>query len=130
MVSLSGKIYGLYDTQGKCCYIGSTGTSLATRISCHKTASKTSPNRLIYKHIFENGGWDEFKIVLIEDVEYEFKQTLHRREGDFITKLNPICNQKVAGRTKKEYRQANIERYREYMKLYMRTYLKDKSKVI
>jgi len=66
---------------------------------------------------------------MFEDVEYEFKQTLHRREGDFITKLNPICNQKVAGRTKKEYRQANIERYREYMKLYMRTYLKDKVKV-
>ena len=52
-------VYKIQNLNKGLCYIGSC-SNFKTRMSVHKTLSK-SDNRLLYKLIRENGGWDEFK---------------------------------------------------------------------
>jgi hypothetical protein len=126
MSCITGRIYGIYDSKEKCIYVGSTRGGLSQRLWNHKTDSKNCSHRPVYRYINENGGWEQFKMLLIEDVSCESYKMLQRREGEFIIKLQPPCNQRVAGRTKTEYRQ--LENIREKNRIYMREYMRQYNK--
>ena len=92
-------------------YVGST-TNLKNRRSCHKK-SCTNPkskkyNRFVYRFIRDNGGFDNWEIVLIEKVvNCSDSPTLHKRERYWIEKLHADLNTKIPTRTSKEWRDEN-----------------------
>ena len=117
---LHSKIYKIVDNNYTKMYIGSTTQSLAERMAGH---------RRHYKHkksttsslIFDEFGVDNCKIELIENVACQSKDELRQREGFYI-KNNECVNRVIPTRTQKEWRDANMEKIKEYRKNYMPTY--------
>jgi len=108
-----GQIYAIIDEEGMEVYIGSTCNELYKRWNGHKGDAIKKPNVPIYKYIMENGGFEKFRIVLVEDFPCTCKKELLRREGEVIKAINPIGNRKIAGRTNAEWREDNKERIQE-----------------
>jgi hypothetical protein len=83
----NSKIYGLYtiDTN-QIVYIGSTYNQLSKRIYQHKQLEKKHPERKMYKFISENGGFENIKIVLIENIKVENRDELRKIEQKYIDK--------------------------------------------
>ena len=77
----SSKIYKLVCEDGFY-YYGSTTSTLANRLSKHKTNSKIENSKL-YRHIKPNG-WDKVSIQLIEDFPCQNKQALLQKENEYI----------------------------------------------
>lgn len=67
-------------------YIGSTISTLSTRLKNHKKDSKDSNSKL-YNHI-KKIGWDNVKISLLEEFITINKQELLEKEYDYIRKEN------------------------------------------
>jgi len=117
----NGLIYKIVskDKSKKECYVGST-TNFDQRQRCHKTRSKTR-NQKVYQYIRDNGGWDRFRMVLIEEYPCDTRKELRDREREFVEDMGSL-NQVIPGRTarergkpqykeyKKEWYQANKER--------------------
>ena len=111
----SGKIYKLVNDVNDQIYIGSTTTSLSQRFSGHKMDSKKHPNQRIYKHVAELGGWEHFKIVLIEEVgDCENKMQLGRRERYWIDELKAELNKCIPCRTREELVEYKNDYNKEY----------------
>jgi len=102
-------------------YIGST-TDMRKRKCVHKSKCNNENDRAynlrVYQFIRENGGWDEWRMEVIEQVEFEHKWQLTKREGELIQSRGATLNSQIAGRTDAEYRlehrEEEKERYREY----------------
>ena len=113
-----GQIYAIIDEEGMEVYIGSSCNELYKRWHKHKNDAKRNPNTPIYKYIIENGGFEKFRIVLVEDYPCSCKKELVRREGELIKAINPVGNRRIAGRTKTEWYEDNkeliLERQREW----------------
>ena len=123
------KVYAIVGEDGMEVYVGSTCSPLYKRWWEHRHSAKRYPNRDIYKYISENGGFEKFRIILVEEYSCENRDQLRRREGEHIKRLNPVGNRNVAGRTKQEYYQDNQEvflenrrQYREQNPEYWRQY--------
>jgi hypothetical protein len=106
-------------------YIGST-CDVANRMKSHKK-NCTNPNTKghnykLYKYIRENGGWEEWKYEILDEIEVPFKNDPKRfvYEGEYTRKYDAInkLNSEIAGRTKKEYRQDNKGKISESKKKY------------
>ena len=84
-------------------YFGSTTQDLSKRFYTHKREYNKNKNYKCSSSIlFEKYGVENCEIVLVENFECENKEELNRKEGEYL--LNHICvNQRVAGRTNKEY---------------------------
>lgn len=108
----NGKIYRLVNSVDDEIYVGSTCTSLAKRMYRHKQAAKLEPDRPIYKHLNQIG-WDNIRIILIEEYPCENKMQLERKEREHIEALQPTLNSCIPTRTDQEYRKANKEILRE-----------------
>jgi len=113
---MKGKLYiikpKLEHTEGDA-YIGSTSRQyLSQRWGQHRTDPKRCINQLVEKY-----GLDNLVCELLEEIEYEDKQELFRRERYYI-ELMPCINKQVPSRTKSEYRKEYMERdgvkYRKY----------------
>lgn len=83
-------------------YIGSTKNSVRQRLCVHKSACKTNKQSPLYKHIRQNGGFDNFYIEF-EEFHGTLDQ-LKKREGELIRIFKEdnrmIClNRNIAGRT-------------------------------
>ena len=96
-------------------YIGSTTQKLCKRFSDHKVKYKLY---LDAKHHFVTS----FKILelgdayieLLEEYECDNKTQLEKREGEFIRIHKDNCvNKRIEGRTKKEYRTDNLEKFKQ-----------------
>jgi predicted GIY-YIG superfamily endonuclease len=89
----NGKLYRLVCDDGHF-YIGSTTTTLCKRLHEHKKASRHQKkvSSRVYKHI-NTVGWDNVRIVLIEEVQCANKNELCREENKYIEKelQNPLC---------------------------------------
>ena len=105
----------------KDCYVGST-TDLIRRRGQHKTvcnnANRNSFNFLVYQFIRENGGWDNWEVLHVEDYPCSNKNELEKREREVLEELAATLNRVIPTRTKKEYKQtdtykAQDKRYRE-----------------
>ena len=75
------KIYKLLCTDGYF-YIGSTISSLSTRLKNHKKDSKLSNSKL-YIHI-NLIGWDKVKIILVEELNLTNKSDVLEKEYEYI----------------------------------------------
>ena len=108
-------------------YIGST-CDVVKRICRHKKNCTNPQNDYykckVYKYIRENGGWKEWELIIIDEIEVPLKECEERRkyEQDYITKYDAInkLNTFKAFRTEEDklnrhkiYRLNNIEKCRE-----------------
>jgi hypothetical protein len=124
---VKGKIYGIQqkDTE-RTVYVGSTCLSLPARWSNHKQSVYAFPERKIYQFILQNGGLENYKMILIEEVEVENRKDLLKREGHYIKALSPIGNKYIAGMSHEErakaYYERNKDSIKEYQKIYQKKY--------
>lgn len=77
-------------------YVGHT-TNFTNRRSVHKSDCKNKPNSKLQKTINENGGWDNWNMIVIE--RYEFGEngnmtSAKQRELYWIEQLNATLNSK------------------------------------
>lgn len=122
------KIYKLQCNDGYF-YIGSTCNKLRVRLSQHKIKSNTYNDRKIYSHI-NSIGWDNVRIILIEEFECNNKDELRQKEDEYIQKeinnelcLNSYCAYKTVEQTK-EYRK-NWQK-QDHCKEYRKKWQKEK----
>jgi len=112
------------DINIKDCYVGST-TNLIKRKRHHKddcnNENSKAYNINVYKFIRDNGGWDNWVVVLIESYpECKSKKELHKFERYHMELLEATLNSRIPGRTLKEWRNNNSEKNKEYDKEYRR----------
>jgi hypothetical protein len=111
----NSKIYRLVCSDGFF-YIGSTCVPLCKRLYRHKDKSKKEPERKVYKHII-NLGWENVKIILIEEFQCKNKDELRRREQEEIDKYKTdekcLNNKNAYGIDK--------DRRKNYEKVYYKT---------
>jgi len=108
-----GRVYRL--KCGDKFYIGSTIQTLNRRLTKHKSAAKTKALKC-HAH-FNEQGWNNVTIELLEEGEFENRKALCRREGEYmLPHINDenCLNCAVAGRTDAEYdkvyKQANRDK--------------------
>lgn len=97
-------------------YVGSTINDLSKRFYNHKKDCKKGDYNSLYKNILDND-WTDWYIELYENYSCNNKKELNRREGEVIREIGTI-NRNISGRTKKEYREENVEKIKEYKKKY------------
>ena len=87
-------------------YYGHTCQTLSSRFFKHKTLSNKSSSKII----IEKG---DAIIILVEDYPCESRDQAKSREA-YCVLNNPCVNKQIPGRTKKEYNDANKEKFQEY----------------
>ena len=117
-------IYKIYckDDNIKDIYIGST-TNFRNRkydhkCNCYNINQLNLYNLKVYKFIRDNGGWENWDMIIIEEFECENKLELIKKEREYIEKLNASLNSDIPSRTVKEYRQDKKNELNEYNKNY------------
>ena len=98
------------DVNIKDCYVGHT-TNFMKRKHHHKNLCHNPNNRLYncykYELIRENGGWDNWKMVLIKTEHCENVMEAERKETEYIQQLNATLNKVkkpfITEEEKKEY---------------------------
>ena len=111
----NGKIYMIWCEDDK--YYGSTTETLSRRMSGHRTHYKTKYNNCSSFIIFEKYGIENCKIELVELVPCNSLEELRAREGYYI-RNNECINNRIANRTRSEYRNDNKEQTLEKQKQY------------
>tara|TARA_R110002050_G_scaffold365_4_gene2471 strand:+ start:7 stop:690 length:684 start_codon:yes stop_codon:yes gene_type:complete len=100
-------------------YIGST-TNFRNRKLQHKrnclNDNYNKNNFPVYKYIHDNGGWDCWEMVAIENFKCENKRELEIRERFHIEKLKSKLNKIIPTRTSAEWRKDNEEKIKEKKK--------------
>jgi len=102
-------------------YVGSTKAFRQRKSShkhdCYNENSKNYNNKL-YTTIRKNGGWDNWRMVLIEDCgEISFTQS-RIREEEYRVKLNSNLNMIKCHQTEEEKKEYDKEYNKEYDKEY------------
>lgn len=117
------------DTNIKNVYIGST-TNFKNRKSRHKSNCYNENNKQyninLYKFIRENGGFENWSMILIDNTPCNSKLELLKFEREHIEKIDNelLLNQIIPSRTKEEYRK--LERNKAHRKEYDRKRNKEK----
>ena len=111
-----GKIYSLRSHQTDDIYIGSTVETLSRRMAKHRCDYKRwKEGKWHNVTSYELLQYDDCYIELIEKCPCNSKEELHQREGELIREMDCV-NRCIAGRTAKEWREANREKLEEYFK--------------
>tara|TARA_R110000803_G_scaffold20214_2_gene52330 strand:+ start:1867 stop:2355 length:489 start_codon:yes stop_codon:yes gene_type:complete len=94
------------------CYIGRT-TNPKSRFSTHKCKAQTS-NIPLYKHIRENGGWEKFKVEVIDVQEFQDGDDARQHEHNLFIQHNANLNTLIPNGNPKavSYYQQNKEHLR------------------
>ena len=115
MVNYSkGLVYKLCcnDTDITDIYVGST-TNFIRRKCTHKSACNNKNdkkyNRYVYKFIRNNGGWDNWSMILLREYSTTNKKQLERKERKYIEKLGATLNCTIPTRTQSEWYEDNKE---------------------
>tara|TARA_R100000951_G_scaffold8297_3_gene7540 strand:- start:4078 stop:4737 length:660 start_codon:yes stop_codon:yes gene_type:complete len=107
------------DTSITDCYIGST-TNFRSRKNLHKSNCNNEKNKKfnfkVYQFIRDNGGWNNWDMILVEKVNVNDGYELHKQERKYIEELNATLNSVIPTRTKKEYRENNKDKLKEIIK--------------
>jgi len=114
------KIYKICSNKTDKIYIGSTTQILAKRLYEHvlnyKQYLKTNTKYISSIEIIK---LEDYYIVLIEECNFNNKEQLLKREGEIIKlNINNVINNRIAGRTHKEYQNDNKEHIAEQKKQY------------
>jgi hypothetical protein len=98
-------------------YVGST-CNFTRRKSQHKhiccNENAIQHNFKVYKFIRDNGGWDNWDMILIEEFACENKLQKLQRERHWYEELKSTLNGDVPGRSDKEYRDTHKQQMKEY----------------
>jgi len=98
-------------------YVGHT-TNFTKRKNEHKSRviceMNKEYNHKVYQMIRENGGWDDFNMVVIKDFPCENKQQATTEEDRIMREMKATMNTFRASRSRKEYRQDNKEYFINY----------------
>lgn len=101
-------------------YFGHTCLPLSTRLKNHKTKSVIKEDMLLYKHIRDNGGWENVRIILIkDDLNVTNMEQLLQKEDEYIFEQlnNNFClNSCRSYRTREQYYQDNKDTIIEKVK--------------
>ena len=111
-------------------YVGST-TDFRIRKNSHKTCcnnpNSKKYNRLVYQFIRENGGWQNWDMIMIKKyTKCKSKLQCLKKERKYIEKLNATLNSDIPGRTTKEYYKDNKDKVLKHKVKY---YQKNKEKI-
>ena len=102
-------------------YVGST-TNFKHRKNCHKTRcnneNQKEYNFPVYQCIRNNGGWDQWVMIPIEQYPCNNKDELKIRERYYIDLLKSKLNKQFPCRTIKEWRDDNKEKKAKLDKKY------------
>jgi hypothetical protein len=97
-------------------YIGHT-TDFERRFNNHKLRCNHINNNIKgYNFIRENGGWENWNMIKIENFSCNNKKEAEERERYWIDELKSSLNMKIPSRTKKEICEASRKNAREYYK--------------
>ena len=111
-------------------YIGST-TNFRGRKSQHKSVCGSVDHRhrdrYLYKFIRDNGDWNHFDMIMIEQYECKNKLELLKRERYYIEQFKATLNSKLPTRTIKEYYVSNPKKAKE-IKMYRSNWKKTNQK--
>jgi len=98
-------------------YIGHT-TNYTKRKCQHKSHcnNTNSPkyNYRVYQFIRDNGNWDNWSMIVLEEYNCHNQREAESRERYWIENLNASLNCIIPTRTEKEYREQNSEKIKEY----------------
>jgi group I intron endonuclease len=124
----NGKIYKITNNINNEVYVGSTCDILRKRFVRHTIDMRNEKNkhRPLFK-LMNELGTDIFRIDLIEAYPCDDKQALRQREGHWIRQIGTL-NMKIEGRSNKEWKEENKDKYDKYTKEY-REINKDKLKI-
>jgi hypothetical protein len=86
----TAKIYKLVNSVDDRIYVGSTCLILSKRFHMHKSRARNKPGPV--HHQLNAIGWDNVRIILIENVTCTSKEELLQREQHFIDLLKPSLN--------------------------------------
>ena len=109
-----GRIYQLVCDDGYY-YIGSTKNELRKRFWHHKHDAKTEPDRKVYQHI-NRIGWNNVKIVLIEEFCCKNKEELVKKEYEYIQlkRMDRFCLNTCLYNDITQYNEDNKDAIKEY----------------
>ena len=105
-------------------YVGSTSNFKNRKYQHNKACNNEKSigyNLPVYQYIRNNGGWDEWVMIPIEQYICNNKDELVIRERYYIDLLRPTLNIVKPGRTMKEYYEDNKEKIAEINKKYRET---------
>ena len=98
-------------------YVGHT-TDFSSRKKAHRNLalnpSTKGNNMFVYKFINDNGGWENFDMVLIETCKCENKLDATRKERVHIETLKATLNKVIPTRTRAEWVHDNQEHGKTY----------------
>ena len=102
-------------------YVGHT-TNMVKRRHKHKQSSCNPNNKEYnqkkYQYIRDNGGWDNWRMILIEKYPCKDSHEAIARERYWVKELKATLNSNEPGRTKKEWREDNrdiiLEKNKQY----------------
>ncbi|RZK47944.1 MAG: hypothetical protein EOO99_11875 [Pedobacter sp.] len=102
-------------------YVGST-TNFTKRKNvhksdCHNSASKKY-NVYVYQFIRKNKGFSNWDMVEVKRVNCKDKLEASKHERRWLEKLGATLNKQIPSRTNSEYRQDNLEYFKEYYENY------------
>ena len=104
--SIIYKIKHNEDYDDKTIYVGST-SNFKNRKNQHKCNCNNEKNikynYTVYQYIRDNGGWEQFVMIPIEQYPCNNKDELKIKERHHIDLLKPTLNKNIPGRTAKEY---------------------------
>jgi len=114
-----GKIYRLWSPSQNIIYIGSTTQVLSQRLGGHLKEKRTYDKDNTKKHMtsFLVLECEDYKIELLEEYACNNKQQLEKKESEYI-RNNDCVNKVIPDRTRKEYYNDNIDKYKEQFKQY------------
>ena len=114
----TGYIYKIVCNNTNKVYYGSTTQKVSQRIGDHrKNFNKYERGTYNYVSSFEILGGGNYQYFTVEKLEFEDKFELKNREKEYI--LNNECiNKYIPNRTKKEWIEANRNKYLEQKKQY------------
>ena len=113
---MNSKIYKLVNDVNDDVYVGSTYNLLCRRMEKHRSHRFQYAHRPLYK-LMNDLGVERFRIELVEDFPCENREQLRKREGYFIRQLGNL-NMVIEDRTRKEYKEDNKDKIKEYMTTY------------
>jgi hypothetical protein len=94
-------------------YIGSTH-DFRKRCESHYNTNILTNRRKLYRTITECGGWEQFKIQIIDLYHNINRSQLLKIEGIYQKQFKSPLNMRVAGRSNQEYVNDNIEYLRKH----------------
>ena len=128
------------DLNVKECYVGHT-TDMTKRKCCHKIKCNNekykSYNEKKYVYIRDNGGWDNWSMVMIEEYSCKNKQEATKRERELYEELQSTLNMVRPYRSEEELKEEAIirakkwnENNKEYRKKYLKEYHQENNETI